>query len=594
MRFLWSVLVNIWLLLWWPLRALRSRRACPRGGFLALKLDGQVVEIAARRRFWQRGPRVVSVHALRETLELAALDSRVRGLVVSFRHASLGAAVATSLREVLEGWRARGKPLIAFLPLGAGNRELYVASVADRVYLGHETWVLPLGFSVDSPYLKGALDRLGVEPDVYARREYKTAMEFVTRSEMSAAQREQLGALLDDAYERLLQALTGGRGVTPERAREWVDGAPYDAEDAASVGLVDGVLDDEALLQVLASAELTLPVSEDAPRARLVSVAAYARRRRVRFRPLVRRPYVAVVEMRGAIVGKGPGAPQLGEFVVDDEFREILEEVESDPKALGVVVHIDSRGGSALASDRILRAVKKLARKKPVVAYMGNIAASGGYMIALGGQRLIAQPSTITGSIGVVAARLIIERLATRLGVSFQHEARGAHAGMLSAFKPFSVSEKARFESLIDAGYRRFVTSVADARGRSFEDIEPLARGRVWSASAALERGLVDELGGLDRALEAIRQRIGENGRKAEVIAIAPRSLPSPLSLVGARASLGDRFASLLARLASPSGLEASVQPQLALLGLGLLSAAEAASQRPQLLMWCDIETPGA
>ncbi len=595
MRFLWSLLVNLWLLLWWPLRALRARFASPKGGFLVLKLDGAVAEIAARRRFWQRGPRVISVHAVREALEVAARDARVRGVLVSFRHAALGAAVATSLREVLAGWRARGKPVVAFLPLGAGNRELYVASVADRIYMGHETWVLPLGFSVDSPYFKSALDRLGVEPDVYTRREYKTAMEFVTRSEMSAPQREQLGALLDDAYERLIEALVTGRGVSAERAREWVDGAPYDADDAARAGLIDGVVDDELLLEILASDGLEIPTADDPPRARVTSLGGYSKRREVAFRPLLRRPYIAVVEMRGAIVGKTPGAPQMGEFVVDDEFREILGEVADDPKALGVVVHIDSRGGSALASDRILRAVRKLGEEKPVVAYMGNIAASGGYMIALGGQELIAQPATITGSIGVVAARLIVERLATRLGVSLQRESRGAHAGMLSPFRPFSETERARFESLIDAGYNRFVGSVAEARGRSFEEIEPLARGRVWAATAAKERGLVDTLGGLDRAIASVRQRIGKRGDKAPVVAIAPSSLPSPLSLIGAQASQSQRWSDLLSSLQWTRSLAPGLEPELALLGLGLLSGLGEATRRqpPELLLWCDVEAPG-
>lgn len=589
MRFLWSGLINLWLLLWWPLRALRARFASPKGGYLVLKLEGPVVEIAPRRRFWQRGPRAISVHAVREALDVAARDPRVRGLMVSFRHAALGAAVATSLRDVLADWRTRGKAVVAFLPLGGGNRELYVASVADRVFLGHETWVLPLGFSVDSPYLKAALDRLGVEPDVYARREYKTAMEFVTKSEMSEPQREQLGALLDDAYERLVDALSAGRGVSVERAREWVDGAPYDAEDAAAVGLVDGVVDDDELLRVLATEGLASPAGAGAPSARLVGLASYARRRTPRFRAFRRRPYIAIVEMRGAIVGKSPGAPQLGEFVVDDDFREILAEVEGDPKALGVVVHIDSRGGSALASDRILRAVRKLGQHKPVVAYMGNVAASGGYMIALGGQELIAQPATITGSIGVVAARLVVERLATRLGVSLQREARGAHAGMLSPFRPFSESERARFESLIDAGYKRFVSSVAEARGRSFDEIEEVARGRVWSATAAKERGLVDTLGGLERAIESVRQRIGPRAQLAEVRAVAPTSLPSPLALIGSGAQTHVPWTRLLRQLELAPGIER----QVVLLGLGLLPALRGGSlEPPQLLMWCDAETP--
>ncbi len=612
-RLLWALIVNVWLLVWWPLRYRRSRRAAPLAGFLVLKLDGRVVEIAPRRRFWERGQAATSVDEVRKTLRLASADPRVRGLVVSFKHAALGAAVATSLREALLEWKQTGKALVAYLPLGMGTRELLIASAAEQIFLGHETWVTPLGFSAESPYFKRLLEHVGVEPDVFARGEFKTAAEFLTSDVMSAAQREQLGALLDESWERLLEGVAAGRGVPAERVKEWLDGSPYDAQDAARLGLVDGVLDDDELVLRLArgagvepgqpqsvdAAEAALEAARDA----LISVERYAKRRRLEFRPLRRPAYISVVELSGSIVSQTPGMPQLGDLVVDDEVCDLLEEVHDDRRARGVVLHIDSRGGSALASDRILRAVRRVASRKPVVAYLGNVAASGGYMIALGAQEMVAQPATVTGSIGVVAARVVVERLAQRVGVDIQRVTRGAHADMLSPFRHFSADERARFESLIEAGYQRFVTSVAEARGRSFEQIEPLARGRVWSARAARDVGLIDKLGGLEVALDSVRKKLGPKADSLRVIAVGAARMPSPLALlpglsaaVLARARRGSEswveraWSALHPRRERRSLSALGVEPSLHTAEAVLRALAASAEQAPTLWLWCDHE----
>lgn len=605
-RLLWALIVNVWLLVWWPLRYRRFRLAAPKAGWLVLKLDGRVVEIAPRRRFWERGQAAISVDQVREALRLARLDPRVRGLVVSFKHASLGAAVATSLREALLEWRRCGKSLVAYLPLGMGTRELLVASAAEQIFLGHETWVTPLGFSAESPYFKRALEHVGVEPDVFARGEFKTAAEFLTSDVMSGAQREQLGALLDESWQRLLEGIGSGRGVSAERVAEWLDGSPYDAHEAARLGLVDGVVDDDELLLRLSGEEVAhgdVEAALDAARGALIDLQRYAKRRRLAFRPLRRPRHICVVSLSGSIVSHAPGAPQLGELVVDDEVCDLLDDVLDDHRAVGVVIHIDSRGGSALASDRILRAVKRVRARKPVVAYLGNVAASGGYMIALGASEMIAQPATVTGSIGVVAARVVVERLAQRVGVDVQRVTRGAHADMLSPFRHFSASERARFESLIEAGYQRFVSCVAESRGRSFDEIEPLARGRVWSASAAQQVGLVDHLGGLEVAVESVRKHIGPTAAGLSAVAVAATRMPSPLTLLpGLSAAVGfysqPAPAGLVRRVWSALGPgRPRATPPLLSAGSSLHTAeaalravAAATDPSPTLWLWCDVD----
>lgn len=534
MRLLWSLFVNCWLVLWWPLRALRYRAAAPPGAFLSLKLDGPVVELARRRRFWARGPAPTSLAAVRRALALAARDPRVAGLVVSLHDVGAGAAATQSLRGLLEDWRKSGKLLVAYLPMGASGRELYLASVANQVYLAPETWVLPLGYSVESPYLRRVLDRFGVEPRVFARGEYKTAAEPISREVMSEAQAEQLGALLDDSWERLVTSLMEGRGVSREEAEAWIHRSPYDAEEAEALKLVDGVLDDDELERRLGE----LAGRAAGERAPVLPLGRYAARRSLALRPLFRKRHIAVVQLSGAIVSKAQGGAPLGVLAVDDDVREVLAEVQHDPKVMGVVLHVSSRGGSALASDRILRAVKRLAAEKPVVAYLGDVAASGGYMVALGASAIVAQPACVTGSIGVVAASVTVEGLASQLGVRVERIARGEHAGMMSPLRRLKESEAERMEALIDAGYRRFVQSVATARGKAFEELEPLARGRVWSARAAHERGLIDELGGLEVAVERVRAALG--GARLMPVAVSTSAGGSPLTeLLGRGVALG-------------------------------------------------------
>ncbi len=534
MRLLWSLLVNCWLILWSPLRALRYRAAAPRGAFLSLRLDGPVVELAQRRRFWARGPGPTSLMAVGRALELAARDPRVVGLVVSLHDFGAGAAATMSLRGLLEGWRKSGKLLVVHLPMGASGRELYLASVANQVYLAPETWVLPLGYSVESPYLRRVLDRFGVEPRVFARGEYKTAAESISRAQMSEAQTEQLSALLDDSWERLVTSLTEGRGVSREQAEAWIHRSPYDAEEAAALKLVDGVLDDDEL--ELRLGELSGRTAGE--RAPVLALGRYAARRSFALRPMLRRRHIKVVQLSGAIVSKAQGGAQLGVLAVDDDVCEALAEVQHDPKVMGVVLQVNSRGGSALASDRILRAVKRLAAEKPVVAYLGDVAASGGYMVALGARAIVAQPACVTGSIGVVAASVTVEGLIERVGVQVERIARGEHAGMMSPLRRLKESEAERMEALIDAGYRRFVQSVATARGKAFEELEPLARGRVWSARAAHERGLIDELGGLEVAVERVRRALG--GMRLMPVAVGTSAGGSPLTaLLGRGMALG-------------------------------------------------------
>ncbi len=531
MRIAFALVVDLLLLALWPLRALRRRLAAPRGAWLEVEIDGGLTEVARRVPFWQRRHRPVAVQSLRRLLGVASADARVTGVLFRIDGLHVGTARATSLRDVLLALRASGKKVVVYLAHGGGTLATYVASAADRVIVGPETHLELTGFSVEATYLRGLLDRAGIEPEVLAKGRFKTAGEFLEKKSMSEAQREQLGALLDVAHHALIDALSSGRRVEREVALGWVDQGPWSARAALEAGLVDDVVYPD---------ELAACLDPSRPKgARLVPAAAYLRRRTPRFVPLRRPRHVAVVEVVGPIVSEAPLS--LAPVAAEASVCRTLEHAREDRRAAGAVVVISSRGGSALASDRMLRELTLLAKSKPVAVYLGDVAASGGYMIAVGAPTIVAQPTTVTGSIGVIAARMSAQALLSRVGVAIEVVKRGARADMMNPSRRLSGDERSALERQLDDVYRSFLEVVARGRGRSVAQIEPLAGGRVWSGRDAHQHGLVDRLGGFDVALAEVRQRIGPAGAVLEPVVVGPEhvGLPSPLARLvrgGARA----------------------------------------------------------
>ncbi|HEY6557385.1 MAG TPA: signal peptide peptidase SppA [Polyangiaceae bacterium] len=501
-RILFSLIANLISLVFLPLVLVRRRRAAPNGGWLEVEIDGSIVELTRRQPFWMRQKRVFALDTLRRAISEAASDPRVTGFLLVLKDLKVGSATATSLRSLLLEARRSGKRVVVYLPDGAGTRTMYVASAAERVLLGPETFVAPLGFAVESAYLRRALDRIGVVPEVFARGRYKSAGESLVRQSMSEAQREQLGALLDVAWDVLLTALAEGRAVDRARAQHWVENGPWSARDALAEGMVDAVAYRDELPKLLSP---DLP--EGAP---LTPLTRYLRRRRKPFRSLRRPPRIAVVDVRGPIVSEHVG---IAPVAAEDEVVAAFDRAREDRRYRAAVVCVDSPGGSALASDRMLHALRRLAETKPVIACMGDAAASGGYMIAVGAHAIVAQPTTITGSIGVISARVLLEPLLERLGVSIEVVKRGARADMLSPTRQLDPGERAAVERQLEDIYQSFLSAVARGRSREVSDIEPLAGGRVWSGRDAQRHGLVDHLGGFEQALELVRQKL-EPGRE--------------------------------------------------------------------------------
>ncbi len=432
--------------------------------------------------------------------------------------------------------RAAGKPVAAWAER-LGAHEYLVASAATKLWLAPVGELFLVGLRLDGFYLRGLLDRLDVKPDVMRIGSHKTAAEHLTRESMSPEEREQLEALIDDLFGELSARIAAGRALAPESVGALVDRGPFRASLAAEVGLSDGCLYPD---EILAALETLTPIPGcDRPgprRARLVEAAAYhgLRSDAEGWRPLFRDlPRIAYVVARGAIHG-GSGA----RGIASDSVRRLLEALGRDEDVRGVVLRIDSPGGDGAASDLLWRAVSQLAREKPVIASMGDVAASGGYYLACAADAIYAEAGTLTGSIGVVGGKANLEGLYRRIGIAREAVERGARAGLLSDARGFTPDERSALRDDMASLYASFVARVAEGRGLSVSAVERVAQGRVWSGARALTHGLVDALGGPLDALREARRRAGLRDGERVLVETHPR-LPA---LAGLR-----RLLSLLA-----------------------------------------------
>ncbi|MBX3207492.1 MAG: signal peptide peptidase SppA [Labilithrix sp.] len=517
-----GVLVDLLVL---PLRLLRRGKTVPSGTWLTVTIDGPVVDVVGKPRFWQvRAQKALSLHVLDEAVTAMLSDPRVKGLLVTLRSMSAGMATASSLRAILERARAAGKEVVVHLPMGGATKEVYVATAASKVLLGPTAQLAPLGFRAAASYLKPALDRAGVEPQVFACGEFKAAGETLVRDSMSPAQRAQLERLFETFHDALLDAIANGRGVTRERAVELVDGAPFFGRDAVERGLADDLAYEDEVPE-----KLGVEAKRRARARWAVDAGQYlARVKRPLVRALVPRPVIAVVAVHGAIAHAGG---PFGGLSTDERVSRAVRAVRRDRRVKGVILHIDSPGGSALASDLMHHEIEQLAREKPVVAYMANVAASGGYYVAAPAAWIVARPTTVTGSIGVVAVRLSLDPLLARLGIATEIVQTGRHAPLLAPVGPLDEEGRATIQRELDAMYRSFIGVVASGRKLPEDDVERLARGRVYTGKDALDAKLVDALGGFDVAVEEVKRRLDPGLRarlEVRVVRTPRHPLPAP------------------------------------------------------------------
>jgi protease-4 len=444
------------------------------------------------------------LRSILRALHEAAADRHVVGLIAKVGGA-LPWATMQELRLGVCAFAASGKPTFAWAESfgeGSGDMAAYVLATGfDTIWLQPGGGLGLLGVGVETTFVRGALDRLGIEPQLEQRYEFKNAADRYMRTELTEAHRIALDRLAESVFTEAVAAIAAGRAIEAVRVRELADTGPRTAPEALEAGLVDALGYRDEVYAAMRSR-----VGADAE---LLFADRWHPRRRPHV-PARRRGHVALIEVRGVIASGRTRRGPMGRQVGSDSIGASLRAATNDEHVRAVVLHIDSPGGSAVASDTIWREVCRVREAgKPVVVSMGEAAASGGYYIACPADVIVALPSTLTGSIGVFGGKMVVRELLDRIGVTTGSVSQGARSLMFSPRRGFSDDERERFAATIDAIYVDFVAKVAQGRGRPVAEIEAIARGRVWTGSDALGIGLVDELGGLRDAIRIARLRAG-------------------------------------------------------------------------------------
>lgn len=522
---------------------------------LVLRLTAEVPDHAAGWRRLFAAQHVLSLEEALDALEAARDHARLRLVIVLLDRAGLSLAQAEALAQALDEVRAAGKQALVWVD-GTTAPCLLVACAADRALAVPEAQLEFVGLRVRAVFLAELLELIGVVPALDREGPYKTAADMFTQRSMTPAHREMSESLGADLYEQVVGAFVAGRGLPRDRVVEAIDDAPVSHRAAVARRLIDGLAykdEVEARGAALLGLERGLRTTGPGPLLR-------RRRDGDLLRDALRdRPVVALVPLSGTIV---PG--ETGRGLPAHAAAALLEALREQPRVRAVVVRIDSPGGSATASDDLWRAVRRLDQEKPVVASLGRVAASGGYYAAVGARRIVAQPSTLTGSIGIVAGKLHLRPALERLGVGFEGPSFGARAGMFDPDRGFTEDERLAARRELERFYRVFLERVAEGRRLPLFDVERLAQGRVYTGRQALALGLVDRLGGVRTAVDEARALAGISRPHALARVDLPRGWPGVFAAEGA-------------------ALEAALGPLLTL----------AALSRERALAWCPVEVDG-
>lgn len=486
--------------------SLRNRwRKRAKIDYITLTLSGQIPALPEPRSWLQRrvlGHPPLSLSDLNRIFERIGDDPRPTGVILHLRGLSMPLADLQTLRESITRLRDKGKKVICFAP-GYTNATYFIASAADEIILQPGGELETVGLRSEATFLRDALDRIGLQLDSVAISPYKGAFDQFTRRDISPEGRQQLEWLLDSQYAILVDGMAASRRVSADHVRHMIDTAPHLDDEALAAGYVDAVLTEEDLHRRLNSRHI-LPWAQ-----------ADKKLLRKWRKPAER--FVALLEVSGLMIpgesGKPPidlpipfiGGERAGDLTVVQQVRRLMK----NPAAAAVILYIDSGGGSASAAEAMTAALAELAQDRPLVAYFNNVAASGGYYIATPARWIVAQPGTITGSIGVLSGKFVSGGLYDQLRVHRLEFTRGANANLNSDLVPYTDAQRARVLRSIQHIYQQFIAHVARSRSLSLEAVDAVGGGRVWTGIQAKEHGLVDELGDLRIALKKARELAG-------------------------------------------------------------------------------------
>lgn len=464
----------------------------PQKAYLKIDLAGTIPETAPARML-PIGPESLTIHDLWYNLERAARDPRIQGVLLRIHYLDAGFAKVKEVGTLVKRFSASKKPVAAIL-IDGGLKEYYLASFADKVIAFKGGALTISGIGAEAMFLKNTLSKLGVQAELFHIGDYKTASNTFTEERMTPAHRESTQALIDDLYMAVIEGIAANRKLDAAKVKETIDRSPLPLEEYARAGLVDllGYDDDLAKQMPATHPEVTF--------------RAYAKTRSPL--PFSGAKKIAVIFAAGEIAtGRSGGDSLLGGDVMGaDTVAGQLRQARNNSAVKAVVLRVDSPGGSAVASDVILREAELLAAKKPLVISMSDLAASGGYWISLSAHKILAHPETITASIGVISGKFTLKGLYDKIGVSKEILKTSEFAAMYSDYQPFSEGEKKKVQADMERIYANFLAKVARNRKMETAAVDKIGRGRVWSGRSALGLGLVDGFGGLSAALEEARK----------------------------------------------------------------------------------------
>lgn len=498
--------------LWWLISSIRRSIGKPPD-FVIFVVEEQLPALPdPPRPFWQRfavRPRL-SMRELSQRFDAIARDPRIKGVVLHLRPVGMPLATLEDLRELVGKVRKAGKRVVAWAPFYTTG-SYYLACACDEILLMPSGLVQPLGFSTTGMFLAEGLARFGIGADFVQISPYKSAADTLTKSRMPDEVREQINWLLDSQHQELVAAIMQSRLLNEVGAEDLIDSSPYGDADALEKHVVDRLVAEEQLVDHLRRGAATA-----------VSIGTWDRARRKMRTPapsLGLGKYVAVMRIEGMIIdgrsSRLPIKPPIDVPLAGDDRAgdltvvQVARQLAADKRAAAAVVYVNSRGGSATASEAMRQALNVIASRKPLVVVMGPVAASGGYWVATPGSWIVARPSTLTGSIGVLSGKIVTGAMWTKLVFNRETIARGRHATIETDERPYSEDERKIVRGEIDRIYQAFLEVVAKARKMTTEEVDPIAGGRVWSGRQAMERRLVDEMGGLDAGFQKARALAG-------------------------------------------------------------------------------------
>ena len=493
-----------------------------------------------------------TVRAIVEMLRKAKTDKRITSVIVKPSGSGALWAKVQEVRDAVLDFRRSGKPIVAYLEYG-GEQEYYLATACDKVFLMPSATLDLTGMASYELFLRGTLDKIGAFPDALHIGEYKTASNALTEKTYTPAHREMAESLNTDLFEQLVRGIADGRKKSEADVKTLIDHGPFLPEDALRAGLIDDLAYED---------ELDDKVKLGSGKLRYVEMNEY-RQVSASSLGLNRGPKIAVIYATGIIAsGRSAFDTTGGQVVGSETLVEYLRKARGDSSIKAIVLRVDSPGGSALASDVIWREVLLTKNQKPLIASMSDVAASGGYYISMPAHAIVAEPSTLTGSIGVVLTKFVIDGTLKKLGMNMEGVSQGKYANMYSPVRPFSPEERVRMLESMQATYDTFVEKAAMGRNTTPERIDAIAQGRVWTGRQAKEIGLVDELGGLDRAVALAKQRAKiAQDTEVELVIYPPKKsiydiLSNPLGASDRASTLGS-----LLGFGSPKIIQALAAP---------------------------------